>query len=54
MLLSDNDPWVKVDEAKTIALQINASFTLLNNAGHINADSGYGKWNFIENLVMKQ
>jgi len=53
MIVSDNDPWVKQDEAESIAAQINATFTSLPNAGHINADSGYGKWGLIEKLVMR-
>jgi predicted alpha/beta hydrolase family esterase len=52
MIVSDNDPWVNLDEAESIATQINATFTTIPNAGHINADSGYGKWGLIENMVM--
>jgi predicted alpha/beta hydrolase family esterase len=53
MIVSDNDPWVNLDEAESIATQINATFTTIPNAGHINADSGYGKWELIEKLVMR-
>jgi len=53
MIVSDNDPWVELKEAKEIASYYNATFTTIENAGHINADSGYGKWELIENLVMK-
>ena len=52
MIVSDNDPWVNMDEAQDIATQIGAEFTTIYNAGHINDDSGYGKWDLIENLVM--
>ena len=54
MIVSDNDPWVKMEEAENIAFQINASFTVIKDAGHINADSGYGKWDYIEKLIMKE
>ena len=54
MIVSDNDPWVEMEEAETIAFQINASFMTIHNAGHINADSGYGKWEFIEKLVLEK
>ena len=54
MIVSDNDPWVKMEEAETIASQIDASFTVIHDAGHINADSGYGKWEMIENMVMEK
>ena len=52
MIVSDTDPWVKMDEAQNIATQIGAEFTTIHDAGHINDDSGYGKWDLIENLVM--
>ena len=52
MIVSDDDPWVKLDEAKNIASHYNATFTTLEKAGHINADTGYGKWDLIEKLVM--
>jgi len=52
MIVSDDDPWVALDEAKSIANQYNTSFTVLKNAGHINANSGFGKWELIENLVL--
>lgn len=51
IIVSDNDPWVKVDEIKVLASTFNASLTILENAGHINAESGFGKWEFIEELV---
>ena len=53
MIVSDNDPWVNLDEAESIAAHIDATFTTIPNAGHINADSGYGKWELIEKLVMR-
>jgi len=53
MIVSDTDPWVKMDEAKSIASQISADFTIIPDAGHINDESGYGKWDLIENLVMR-
>ncbi len=54
MMVSDNDPWVKIEEAKEIASHYDATFTTIANAGHINADSGYGKWEWIENLVLQK
>lgn len=52
MIISDDDPWVQMQEAKELAAHYNIPLTILKNAGHINADSGYGKWEFIEKLVM--
>ena len=54
MIVSDNDPWVSVEEAEQIASHYDIPLTIVENAGHINADSGYGKWELIENLVMEK
>lgn len=52
MIVSDNDPWITVDEATGLAAHYDIPLTVVENAGHINADSGHGKWEFIEKLVM--
>ena len=52
MIVSDNDPWVEMQEAKEIATHFDIPFTVIKNGGHINEESGYGKWELIENMVM--
>ena len=52
MIVSDNDPYIKIDEAKSMAQQYDIPLTVIKDAGHINADSGYGKWDLIEKLVL--
>ncbi|MEA3455550.1 MAG: alpha/beta hydrolase [Campylobacterota bacterium] len=54
MIVSDNDPYMDIDEAKAIANHYKIPIEIIKNAGHINADSGYGKWEYIENLVMEK
>jgi predicted alpha/beta hydrolase family esterase len=54
IIVSEDDPWVEIEEAKEIALHYDATLITLKDAGHINADSGYGKWALIENLVMEK
>ncbi|AKF24179.1 hypothetical protein YH65_01270 [Sulfurovum lithotrophicum] len=54
MIISSNDPWITVEEASRIAEHYNIPLTIIENAGHINADSGYGKWELIEQLVMEK
>ena len=54
LIVSDNDPWVQLEEAEKLANNMNASYTVVENAGHINEDSGHGKWEFIENLVIEK
>jgi predicted alpha/beta hydrolase family esterase len=51
MIVSDNDPYIRLEEARSMAKQYHIPLTVLKDAGHINADSGYGKWELIENLV---
>ncbi len=51
LIVSDNDPWIELDEAKIIAKSIGANYMVIKNGGHINAESGYGKWELIEKLI---
>lgn len=52
MIISDNDPYIKVSEAQMMADHYEIPLSIIKNAGHINADSGYGKWELIEKLVL--
>ncbi|MBT8343260.1 MAG: alpha/beta hydrolase, partial [Sulfurovum sp.] len=52
MLVSDNDPYIKVEEAENMANHYEIPLKTIKDAGHINADSGYGKWELIEKLVL--
>lgn len=52
LLVSDNDPWINTDEAEEMAIAINANYQVIKNAGHINANSGFGKWKLIEELII--
>ncbi len=48
IVASDNDKWCEVSEIEELASYYSASLKVLPNAGHINADSGYGSWKWIE------
>jgi hypothetical protein len=52
MIVSDNDPYIEVGEAQMMADHYDIPLSIIQNAGHINADSGYGKWEYIEKLVL--
>ena len=52
MIVSDNDPYIRVAEAEAMAKHYAIPLTIIKDAGHINADSGYGKWELMEELVM--
>jgi len=54
MIVSDTDPWIKMKEAKEITEHYDIPLTVIKDAGHINNDSGYGKWALIESLVLDQ
>jgi len=42
LITSTNDPYLNEKEAQLLQKELNIKMTVLNNAGHINADSGYG------------
>lgn len=50
---STNDPYMKVSELKELQKSLNIEMVVLENAGHINAESGYGKWPWILKEVKK-
>ena len=52
MIVSDNDPYINVEEAEMMSKHYNIPLSVIKDAGHINADSGYGKWGLIEKLVL--
>ena len=54
MIVSDNDPYIEVSEAETMAKHYDIPLTVIKDARHINADSGYGKWELIEKLVLEK
>ena len=37
------------DEAKELQNELQIEMNILQNAGHINSDSGFGKWEWILN-----
>jgi predicted alpha/beta hydrolase family esterase len=47
MVVSDDDPYIEVDEAERLAEPFGAELKILEKAGHINAESGYGEWEWI-------
>jgi len=47
LVTSTNDPYMSEDEAKELKNRLNVRTKTLLNAGHINSDSGYGKWEWM-------
>ena len=51
MIVSDNDPYISMDEIKELEKSLHVNIEILHNAGHINTDSGFGKWkSFLEEI----
>jgi len=44
VVASSNDPWVSLDRAGFFAESWGSKLIDIGNAGHINADAGYGNW----------
>jgi hypothetical protein len=44
IVASSNDPWLRFDRATDLAIQWGADLVALGNAGHVNAEAGYGPW----------
>ena len=57
VVASENDPWVTIDRAQTMASAWDSEFVNIGDAGHINAESGIGEWpegwQIFENLLQR-
>ena len=47
LVTSTDDPYLTQNEAKDLQKTLNIPMEILQNAGHINADSNYGEWRWI-------
>ena len=50
---STNDPYMKVDELQKLQKSLDVELKIIENAGHLNADSDYGEWPWILEEVKK-
>ena len=53
MIASTNDPYMNEDEALDLKEKLNVEINVLRNAGHINADSGFGSIDFALDWLTK-
>lgn len=51
LVCSTNDPYMKLEEAKILQKELDIDMKILKNAGHINAESGFGPWPWILNKL---
>ncbi len=54
MVSSTNDPYMTKDEAMDLQSQLNIGLRILEDAGHINADSGYGELSCAVDWVQRE
>lgn len=52
MVTSDNDPYMTPDEAASLQQALGIEMKVLNDAGHINADSAYGEWPWVKTWTL--
>jgi hypothetical protein len=52
LVTSDNDPYMTSQEALDLQELLDIEMKVLNDAGHINTDSGYGEWPWVKEWVM--
>jgi uncharacterized protein len=51
---SDNDPYVPPDKGKELAKKLGVELILLKNAGHINQEYGYIKFDLLLEMIRKE
>lgn len=54
LVSSTNDPYMSKEEALALKEELGVPMKLILNAGHINSDSGYGKWEWFLTQVKTQ
>lgn len=53
LVTSSNDPYMSSDEASALQEILDVEMKVLDDAGHINADSGYGEWPWVKEWVFQ-
>jgi predicted alpha/beta hydrolase family esterase len=48
---STNDPYMDESELLRLQAELGVDIELVKNGGHLNSDSGYGKWDWIVQQV---
>ena len=53
LVVSDNDPYMDMQEAHSLQKRLGIPMETLHGAGHINADSGYGEWQWMLQYIKR-
>ncbi len=51
---STNDPYLNLEEAYEMQKELDVDIEVFNDAGHINADSGFGRFDYAYEFVKKE
>ena len=51
---SDNDPYVPLEKARTLAKSLDAHFILIKNAGHFNEAAGYMRFDKLLETIKRE
>ncbi len=54
LITSTNDPYMTQDEAKNLQKKLDVEMKIIQNGGHLNADSGYGAWEWMLQEIRKE
>jgi predicted alpha/beta hydrolase family esterase len=44
LIVSTNDPYMSLIEAEKLQNELDIEMKIIENAGHINSESGFGEW----------
>ncbi len=53
LIVSDNDPYLSLEEANMLQKKLQVEMKTLHDAGHINTQSGYGNWPYIYDEIRR-
>ncbi|EDZ63790.1 protein containing DUF1234 [Sulfurimonas gotlandica GD1] len=51
LICSTNDPYMTIEEARLLQKELDVEMKILEDAGHINTDSGFGPWPWMLNIL---
>ena len=54
MIASTNDPYMSKEEAIELQEKLAVNIEVLENAGHINASSGFGKFDYVQEWIKRE
>ncbi|NYZ78796.1 serine hydrolase family protein [Candidatus Micrarchaeota archaeon] len=54
VISSDNDPYVPLEQGRTIAKNLKIELTVLKNAGHMNEKAGYTRFEFLLEKIKEE